>query len=132
MLLARSPATGEGKKGVAAAMKRIEAIIRPSKVNDVYKALERVGHPGLMISEIEGHGIEKGVEQQIRGKTYKVDLITKARIELVVSDEEAERIVMAIQRAALTGHIGDGKIFVHPVDDAVRVRTAERGEAAIR
>ncbi len=113
-------------------MKRIEAIIRPAKVNDVYKALEQVGHPGLMISEIEGHGIEKGVEQQVRGKTYKVDLITKARIELVVPDDETEKIVTAIQKAALTGHIGDGKIFVHPVEDAVRVRTAERGESAIR
>jgi len=113
-------------------MKRIEAIVRPTKVNDVYKALELVGHPGLMISEIEGHGIEKGVEQQVRGKTYKVDLITKARIELVVPDDEAEKIVAAIQKAALTGHIGDGKIFVHPVEDAVRVRTAERGDAAIR
>jgi nitrogen regulatory protein P-II 1 len=113
-------------------MKRIEAIIRPAKVNDVYKALEQVGHPGLMISEIEGHGIEKGVEQHVRGKTYKVDLITKARIELVVADSEADKIVMAIQKAALTGHIGDGRIFVYPVDDAVRVRTAERGEAAIR
>jgi nitrogen regulatory protein P-II 1 len=113
-------------------MKRIEAIIRPTKVNDVYKALELVGHQGLMISEIDGHGIEKGVEQQIRGRTYKVDLITKARIELVVPDTEIDKIVAAIQKAALTGHIGDGKIFVHPVDDAVRVRTAERGEAAIR
>jgi nitrogen regulatory protein P-II 1 len=99
-------------------MKRIEAIIRPAKVNDVYRALEQVGHPGLMISEIEGHGIEKGVEHKIRGRTYKVDLIAKARIELVVSDSETDKIVAAIQKAALTGHIGDGKIFVHPVDDA--------------
>jgi len=113
-------------------MKRVEAIVRPGKVNDIYRALEQVGHPGLMISEIEGHGIEKGVEQQVRGKTYKVDLVTKARIELVVPDDEADTIVMAIQKAAVTGQIGDGKIFVHPVEDAVRVRTAERGEAAIR
>ena len=113
-------------------MKRIEAIVRPTKVNDVYTALERVGHPGLMISEIEGHGVEKGIEQQVRGKMYKVDLITKARIELVVEDEEVERIVSAIQKAAFTGKIGDGKIFVHPVDNAVRLGTAERGDAAIR
>ena len=113
-------------------MKRVEAIVRPGKVNDIYRALEQVGHPGLMISEIEGHGIEKGVEQQVRGKTYKVDLVTKARIELVVPDDEADTIVMAIQKAAVTGQIGDGKIFVHPVEDAVRVRTAQRGEAAIR
>ncbi len=113
-------------------MKRIEAIVRPAKVNDIYRALEQVGHPGLMISEIEGHGIEKGVEKQVRGRVYKVDLITKARIELVVADDETDKIVAAIRKAALTGQIGDGKIFVHPVDDAVRVRTAERGEAAIR
>jgi nitrogen regulatory protein PII len=78
-------------------MKRIEAIVRPAKVNDVYKALEQVGHPGLMISEIEGHGIEKRVEQQIRGKTYKVDLITKARIELVVSDDEVDNAPSTMQ-----------------------------------
>jgi len=110
----------------------IEAIVRPAKVNDIYRALEQVGHPGLMISEIEGHGIEKGLEQQVRGKTYRVNLITKARIELVVNYDETDKIVGAIQKAALTGHIGDGKIFVHPVDDAVRVRTAERDDAAIQ
>ena len=113
-------------------MKRIEAIVRPTKVNEVYAALELVGHPGMMISEIEGHGKTKAIEQQVRGKTYKVDFITKARIELVVEDAEVNAIVSAIQRAACTGQIGDGKIFVHPIDDAVRVRTAERGISAIR
>jgi nitrogen regulatory protein P-II 1 len=113
-------------------MKRIEAIVRPTKVNDVYAALERVGHPGMMVSEVEGHGRTKGIEQQVRGKTYKIDFITKARIELVVEDAEVNGIVSAIQTAACTGEIGDGKIFVHPIDDAVRVRTAERGIAAIR
>jgi nitrogen regulatory protein P-II 1 len=76
--------------------------------------------------------IEKGVEQQIRGRTYKVDLITKARIELVAPDTEIDKIVATIHKAALTGNIEDGKIFVRAVDNAVRVRTAERGEAAIR
>jgi nitrogen regulatory protein P-II 1 len=113
-------------------MKRIEAIVRPTKVNEVYSALEQVGHPGMMISEIEGHGKHGGLVQQVRGKTYKVDFITKARIELVVEDGEVNDIVSAIQRAAYTGEIGDGKIFVHPIDDAVRVLTAERGVAAIR
>jgi nitrogen regulatory protein P-II 1 len=113
-------------------MKRIEAIVRPTKVNEVYAALEQVGHPGLMISEIEGHGRTKGIEQKVRGRTYKVEFITKARIELVVEDAEVNDIVSAIQNAAFTGQIGDGKIFVHPLDDAVRVRTAERGIAAIR
>jgi nitrogen regulatory protein P-II 1 len=113
-------------------MKRIEAIVRPGKVNEVYAALEQTGHPGMMISEIEGHGKTRGIEQQVRGKTYKVDFITKARIELVVEDAEVNGIVSAIQKAACTGQIGDGKIFVHPIDDAVRVRTAESGVAAIR
>jgi nitrogen regulatory protein P-II 1 len=113
-------------------MKRIEAIVRPTKVNDVYAALEEVGHPGMMVSEIEGHGKTKGIEQQVRGKTYRVDFITKARIELVVEDAEVNDIVSAIQKAAFTGQIGDGKIFIHPLEDAVRVRTAERGIAAIR
>jgi nitrogen regulatory protein P-II 1 len=113
-------------------MKRIEAIVRPTKVNEVYAALEQVGHPGMMISEIEGHGKTKGIEQTVRGKTYKVDFITKARIELVVEDAEVNDIISAIQKAAYTGQIGDGKIFVHAIEDVVRVRTAERGVAAIR
>ena len=113
-------------------MKRIEAIIRPTKVNDVYLALEKVGHPGMMVSEIEGHGKTKGIDQMVRGKTYHVDFITKARVELVVEDADVSGIVSAIQKAAFTGQIGDGKIFVHPIDDAVRVRTAENGVAAIR
>jgi len=113
-------------------MKRVEAIVRPTKVGDVYAALEKTGHPGMMVSEVEGHGKTGGIEQQVRGKTYKVDFITKARIELVVEDAEVYEIVAAIQKAACTGEIGDGKIFIHPIDDAVRVRTAERGVAAIR
>jgi nitrogen regulatory protein P-II 1 len=84
-------------------MKRIEAIARPSKVNDVYAALERVSHPGMMVSEIEGHGKTKGVEQQVRGKTCKVDFIAKARMELVVEDAGVNDIVSAIQKAVLTG-----------------------------
>ncbi len=112
-------------------MKRIEAIIRPALVNKVCAALEKVGHPGLMISRIEGHGRQKGIEHEVRGKTYKVDLLTKARLELIVKDKEAGRIVEAIRDAACTGEIGDGKIFIHPVDEAVRVRTAECGEAAV-
>jgi nitrogen regulatory protein P-II 1 len=113
-------------------MKRIDAVIRPSKVEDVCRALEKVGHPGLMVSEVQGHGTEKGAEQRAHGLTYNVDLIAKARIELVVSDEEADRIVLAIQEAARTGRVGDGKIFVYPVENALRVRTAELGDAAIR
>ncbi len=112
-------------------MKRIEAIVRPSKVGDVCAALELAGHHGVMITEIEGHGNQKGVEQKVRGKSYKVNLLTKARLEVIVKDGETDRITKAISAAAYTGQIGDGKIFIHPVEDAVRIRTAERGDIAI-
>jgi nitrogen regulatory protein P-II 1 len=112
-------------------MKRIEAIIRTGKVGEVSAALHKAGFPGLMISEIEGHGTQKGVEEQVRGKTYKVELMTKARLEVVAKDGDVEKIVKAISEAAATGKIGDGKIFIHPVDDAIRIRTAERGDLAL-
>ena len=112
-------------------MKRIEAILRPAKAGEVIEALAKIGHPGLMVTEIEGHGKQKGVEQVVRGKTYKVDLLSKTRVELVVKDEDVERTLEAIRKAAFTGEIGDGKVFVHPVEDALRVRTNERGEAAV-
>ncbi len=112
-------------------MKRIEAIIRPGKVNDVCGALDKVGHPGVMVSEIEGHGKQKGLEQQVRGKTYKVDLLPKARLEVVVKDSDVEKTVTAIREAAYSGNVGDGKIFIYPVDDTVRIRTAEHGDIAI-
>ncbi len=112
-------------------MKRIEAIIRPTKVREVCAALEKVGHPGIMITEIEGHGKQKGIEQRLRGKTYKVDLLNKAKVEVIARDSECDGIIKAITSVACTGEIGDGKIFIDPVDDAVRIRTAERGDAAI-
>jgi nitrogen regulatory protein P-II 1 len=112
-------------------MKRIEAIVRPGKVGDVCEALERVGHHGVMITEIEGHGNQKGLEQKVRGKSYKVSLLTKARLEVIVKDSETDRIIKAIASAAYTGQIGDGKIFIHPVEDALRIRTADRGDKAI-
>ena len=112
-------------------MKKIEAIVRPAKVGDVFVALAEVGHPGVMVSEIEGHGRQKGIDQQFRGKSYKVDFVTKCRIQLIVNDNEVEKIIDAIRRAARTGEVGDGKIFIYPVDDAVRIRTGERGEAAL-
>jgi nitrogen regulatory protein P-II 1 len=112
-------------------MKRIEAIIRTGKVSEVSIALHKVGYAGMMISEIEGHGTQKGVEEQVRGKTYKVPLMTKARIEVIVKDEDVEKLITAICAAAATGNIGDGKIFIHPVDDAIRIRTGERGDSAV-
>jgi len=112
-------------------MKKIEAIVRPTKVGDVFVALEKVGHPGVMVSEIEGHGRQKGIAQQFRGKSYKVDFVTKARIQLIVNDGEVEKIVEAIRLAACTGEVGDGKIFIYPVEGAIRIRTGERDEAAL-
>ena len=112
-------------------MKKIEAIVRPAKIGDVCDALEKVGHPGIMITEIEGHGKQKGIEQQVRGKTYKVELMTKARIEIIAKDDDVEMIVKTIREAAFTGQVGDGKIFIYPMADAVRIRTAERGDIAV-
>jgi len=111
-------------------MKKIEAIIRPAKVGDVYAALADAGCPGLTISEIEGQGKQKGVEQEFRGKKYRTSLMTKAKIEIIANDEDVDRLIDAICEAALTGKTGDGKIFISPVDEVVRIRTRERGRAA--
>jgi nitrogen regulatory protein P-II 1 len=112
-------------------MKKIEAIIRPAKVGDVYAALAEVGCPGLTISEIEGQGKQKGVEQEFRGKKYRTELMTKAKVEIIANDEDVEKLVDAICAAALTEKAGDGKIFVYPIEEAIRIRTKERGKAAV-
>jgi len=112
-------------------MKKIEAIIRPEKIDEVKKALEASGYPGITITQVEGHGKQKGVTQQWRGEIYKVDLLSKTKVEIVAADKDQERIVSAIQKAAGTGNVGDGKIFVSNVDDVIRIRTGERGDKAI-
>ena len=112
-------------------MKKIEAIIRPEKVDEVRRALEKVGFPGLNISEVEGHGKQKGVVQQWRGEQYRVELLPKVRIEIVVSDRDANKIVRAIQETSKTGSVGDGKIFVSSVEEVIRIRTGETGESAL-
>jgi len=112
-------------------MKKIEAIIRPEKLETVRRALEEAGSPGLMITEIEGHGKQKGIEQQWRGKKYKVELLQKIKLEVVIKDEDVDRIVKVVSQAAKTGAIGDGKIFIYPVENVVRIRTGESGEKAI-
>lgn len=112
-------------------MKKIEAVIRPAKVGDVLAALNKSGHPGIMITEIEGHGGQKGIEQEFRGKTYKTELLTKARIDVIVKDGDVDKITSAIREAAFTGKMGDGKIFVYPVDSVIRIRTDEKGDAAV-
>jgi len=113
-------------------MKRIEAIVRPTGVKPVCDILEKVGYPGVMISDLEGHGRQKGFRKRnIRGVTCNVPFLEKKRIVLVVKDSEADTIVKAIREAACTGKIGDGKIFVSPMDDAIRIRTGETGDAAV-
>jgi nitrogen regulatory protein P-II 1 len=112
-------------------MKKIEVIIRPEKLDAVRTALGLVGCGGLMISEIEGHGKQKGVVQQWRGEKYKVELLPKLKIEAVVRDQDLERVVKAVIDSAKTGEIGDGKIFVSNIEDAIRIRTGEKGELAL-
>ena len=112
-------------------MKKIEAIIRPEKVDEVRKAIEAVGYPGITITEAQGHGKQKGVVQQWRGETYRVEFLPKVKLELIVGDADVERIVQAIIKAAKTGSVGDGKIFVSDVRDVIKIRTGERGESAI-
>jgi len=112
-------------------MKKIEAIIRPERLGMVRKALEELGYPGMTISEVKGHGKQKGITQQWRGQEYKVDLLPKLKIEIVVLDEDVAQTLNAITKSARTGEIGDGKLFVLPVENAVRVRTGEGGENAI-
>jgi len=112
-------------------MKKIEAIIRPTKLDQVRHALEEIGCPGITITETEGHGKQKGMVQQWRGKEYKVELLPKVKVEVVSKDSEVERIVKTILEIAKTGEIGDGKIFVSPVESAVKIRTGEEGESAL-
>ena len=112
-------------------MKKIEAIIRPEKVDEVRKAIESVGYPGITITEAEGHGKQKGVVQQWRGETYRVEFLPKVKLEIVAGDADAEKIVQAIIKSAKTGAVGDGKIFVSTVSDAIKIRTGERGESAL-
>lgn len=112
-------------------MKKIEAIIRPEKLDIVRNALGEIVCPGITVTEVEGHGNQKGVVQQWRGKKYKVEFLQKIKIEIVVKDADVERIVKVIMNKAQTGKIGDGKIFVYPVEDVFRIRTGEKGEIAI-
>lgn len=112
-------------------MKKIEAVIRPDSVDEVLEALDGAGYPGIMVTEIEGHGRQKGLKQQWRGQEYKVDLLPKVKLEVVVTDKEADEIVKTISKVAKTGQIGDGKIFISDVAEAVRIRTGERGDSAL-
>ena len=125
MLPARNPASEEKS------MKEIRAIIRLEKVRDVLDALEDSGHPGVSVERIEGHGRQTGLVEQFRGREFKVDLLPKARLNIVCADGEVDKLVNTIMDNAKTGAIGDGKIFVYPVENALRIRTGEIGQEAI-
>ncbi|MCW3058475.1 MAG: P-II family nitrogen regulator [Capsulimonas sp.] len=112
-------------------MVRIEAIIRPSRLDEVKSALDELGVRGISVIEIKGAGKQKGYTQHYRGSEYQVNLLPKVQLIVVVRDEEQERVVEAIEGAARTGEIGDGKIFVTSVLEAIRIRTGERGDTAI-
>jgi nitrogen regulatory protein P-II 1 len=112
-------------------MKRIEAIIKPERFEQVRLCLEETGYPGLMVTKIDGHGKQKGVTRQWRGREYKIDLLPKVKVELVVPDKDVKKIIKAISEICRTGEVGDGKIFISPVDNAVRIRTSEEGDAAL-
>jgi len=112
-------------------MKKIEAIIKPFKLNDVKDALHEVGLQGMTVSEVKGFGRQKGHTEIYRGSEYTVDFLPKIKIEMIVPDGLVGAATDAIIKSARTGKIGDGKVFVFPVEDAVRIRTEERGEKAI-
>ena len=112
-------------------MKKIEAIIKPFKLEEVKDALAEVGVEGMTVSEVKGFGRQKGHTEIYRGSEYTVDFLPKIKIDVVVADALVETAAQAILKAAKTGKIGDGKIFVSPVDDAIRIRTEEKGEKAV-
>jgi len=112
-------------------MKKIEAIIKPFKLDDVKEALSQVGVEGLTVTEVKGFGRQKGHTELYRGAEYVVDFLPKIKLEIVVRDEIVDRVIEAISQAANTGKIGDGKIFVLPLEEAIRIRTGERGPAAV-
>lgn len=112
-------------------MKKIEAIIQPFKLDDVKEALKAIGVDGLTITEVRGHGRQKGHKEVYRGMEYEVDLLPKIRLETVIPDSRLDEITRAIASAARTGKLGDGKIFVYDVLDAIRIRNDDTGEAAL-
>lgn len=112
-------------------MKKIEAIIQPFKLDEVKESLKQIGIDGMTISEVRGHGRQKGHKEVYRGQEYQVDLLPKVKIELVVADDRSEEVIKTLAFAARTGKIGDGKIFVFDVAEAVRIRNNDRGDTAL-
>ena len=113
-------------------MRKIEAVIRPEKLTAVKDALEKIGCPGITIIDAKGHGRQKGIVQQFRGKEYKIELLSKIKLELVVNeDKKLDEILSSIIENARTGEVGDGKIFVWPIENVIRIRTGESGPIAV-
>ena len=112
-------------------MKKIEAIVKPFKLEEVKNALTKIGVQGMTLTEVKGFGRQKGHTEVYRGAEYKIDFLPKSKIEIIVTDELVPQVIETIERAAKTGKIGDGKIFVFSVDEVIRIRTGERGKDAI-
>jgi nitrogen regulatory protein P-II 1 len=112
-------------------MKKVEAIIQPFKLEDVKEALKGIGVNGMTVTEVRGHGRQKGHKEVYRGQEYQVDLLPKVKLELVIPDNRLEDVVRAVTSSARTGKIGDGKLFVYDVAEAIRIRNDERGDAAL-
>ncbi len=112
-------------------MKKIEAIIKPFKLDDVKEALNGIGVQGMTVAEVKGYGRQKGHKEIYRGAEYVVDFIPKVKIEIIVDDDQAEKVADSIMNAARTGQIGDGKIFIFHVEEAIRIRTGEKGSNAV-
>ena len=112
-------------------MKKIEAIIQPFKLDEVKEALKGIGVDGMTITEVRGHGRQKGHKEVYRGQEYNVDLLPKVKLEMVVGDARCDEVLKTLAFAARTGKIGDGKIFVYEVAEAIRIRNSDRGEAAL-
>ena len=112
-------------------MKKVEAIIKPFKLDEVKEALSEVGVQGMTVSEVKGFGRTGGKKEVYRGSAYVVDFVPKVKLEIIVKDDMVHQVIEAIAAAAKTGRIGDGKIFVLPIDEVIRIRTGERGEDAI-
>jgi nitrogen regulatory protein P-II 1 len=112
-------------------MKKIEAVIQPHKLEDVKDALKDIGVDGMTITDVRGHGRQKGHREVYRGQEYTVDLLPKVKLEIIVADSRLDEIVKALGDAARTGKLGDGKIFISSIDDAIRIRNSDRGEGAL-